>query len=159
VVQGDGLRQLRLGAIPPELRRHAVQAREHLAEAPRQPPGGLLERRRDRVAGGHHLTHEATEQHGVTCLINLLRGEKVLLLLAGGGVDVGGEVVGDRVLAMEEHRVRPQRAAPLDVRERPAPLLAVGAEVDLGSPPVALFPPAIEILVRDLIGCDPGGHC
>ena len=50
-------------------------------------------------------------------LIDLLRRQEVLLLLLGRGVDVGGEIVGDRVLAVEEHGVRPQRGLPLDLAE------------------------------------------
>ena len=63
------------------------------------------------------LAHEAREQHRVARLVDLLGREEVLLLLARRGVDVGREVVGDRVLAVEEHRVGPQRAAALDLGE------------------------------------------
>src|ERR671920_806323 len=57
----------------------------------------------------HDLLHEAREEDGVARLVDLLRGEEVLLLLARRGVDVRREVVGHRVLAVEEQRVHPQR--------------------------------------------------
>src|ERR1041384_4398557 len=46
------------------------------------------------------------------------------------GGDERREVVGDRVLAVEEHRVVPQRRPALELREALVPVLAVGGEVD-----------------------------
>ena len=68
----------------------------------------------------------------------------------GRGVDVGGEAVGDRVLAVEEHRVDPQRRLALDLGQR-LPALAVLAEVDVVGLPVALLPALVEVLVGDLV--------
>src|SRR5207302_7853720 len=59
-------------------------------------------------------------------------------------------VVGDRVLAVEEHRVLPQRRRALDVVQLDAPVLAVLREVELGRAPVPLLPAGVEVLVGDL---------
>ena len=74
------------------------------------------------VADADDLLHEALEEDRVARLVHLLGGEEVLLLLARGGVDERGEVVGHRVLADEEHRVVPERGAPLVLCERLVPL-------------------------------------
>src|SRR5262249_23764776 len=81
-----------------------------------------------------------------------LGGEEVLLLLARGGVDVRREVVGDRVLAVEEEGVQPERAAALLGREALVPVLAVAREVDLRRAPVAALPARVEVLVGDGVG-------
>ena len=130
---------------------HLVEQRERLAEAPgqlrlgrpRAPPAI------DPVAAPDDLVHEALEEHRVARLVDLLRGEEVLLLLARGGVDERREVVGDRVLADEEHRVVPQRGAALVVGHHLVPLAPVLAEVDLHRAPVAALPARVEILVGD----------
>jgi hypothetical protein len=88
------------------------------------------------------------EEDGVPRLVDLLRGEEVLLLLLRRRVDVGGEVVGHRVLAEEEHRVDPERRLALEVGER-VPALAVAGEVELVGAPVALLPALVEVLVGD----------
>ena len=75
---------------------------------------------RDRpVAAPDDLVHEALEEDRVARLVDLLGGEEVLLLLPRGGVDERREVVGDRVLAVEEHRVVPQRGAALVLGHAP----------------------------------------
>ena len=69
-----------------------------------------IQRRADVGPGAGDLAHEPREQHRVARLVDLLGGQEVLLLLARGGVDERGQVVGDGVLAVEEQRVGPQRA-------------------------------------------------
>jgi hypothetical protein len=96
--------------------------------------------------------HEALEEDRVARLVDLLGGQEVLLLLQRGGVDVGREVVGDRVLAVEEERVEPQRPAPLLLAEALVPVDAILAEVDLGGAPVAPFPSRVEVVVGDRVG-------
>ena len=71
------------------------------------------------VAALDDLVHEAVEEDGVARLVDLLGGEEVLLLLARGGVDERREVVGDGVLAVEEHRVVPQRGLALELARSP----------------------------------------
>jgi len=100
------------------------------------------------------------EEHGVSRFVDLLGREEVLLLLGRGGVDVGGERLGDAVLAVEEHREDPHRRLALDVGER-VPALAILREVDLGRLPIALLPAPVEVLIGDLggggcapLGCD-----
>jgi hypothetical protein len=131
--------------------RHVLEEAERLAVAPRQ----LGQRRAQRPADGavaeaDHLVHEALEEHAVARLVDLLRGEKVLLLLARRGVDVRAERVCDGVLAVEEQREQPQRAAALLGRHPLVPVDAVLREVDLGRAPVALLPARVEVLVVDL---------
>ena len=95
-----------------------VEQLERLAEAPRELGLGGLQPAGDRaVAALDHLVHEALEEHRVARLVDLLGGEEVLLLLARRGVDERREVVGHRVLAVEEHRVVPQRGAALELGE------------------------------------------
>src|SRR5882724_5082530 len=101
------------------------------------------------------------EEDRVARLVNLLAGEEVLLLLLRRRVDVGGEVVGDRVLAVEEHRVDPERRFALDLAER-LPTLAILAEVEVVGGPVAVLPALVKVLVADVAGgCGLGcyGHC
>ena len=107
------------------------------------------------VAAADDLVHEAVEEDRVAGLVDLLGGEEVLLLLARGGVDERREVVGDRVLAVEEHRVVPQRGAALVRGHHLVPLAAVLGEVDLHRAPVAALPARVEVLVGDL---GAGGH-
>ena len=109
----------------------------------------------DAVAEPADLVHEALEEDRVTRLVDLLRREEVLLLLARGGVDERGQVVGDGVLAVEEHRVVPQRGAPLVLGHHLVPLAPVLGEVDLHRAPVAALPAGVEIGVRNLRA---GGH-
>ena len=127
-----------------------VQQRERLAEAPGQLGLDGLQRRRaiDAVAAPDDLVHEALEEDRVARLVDLLGAQEVLLLLARGGVDERREVVGDRVLAVEEHRVLPQRGAALVLRHHLVPLAAVLGEVDLGRAPVAALPARVEIRRR-----------
>ena len=133
VVEGDRLREVRQRAVAAQLVGHPVEAVEDLAVAPAQVLLGVGEGRGDVVAGADHLLEEAVEEDRVAGLVDLLGREEVLLLLLRRRVDVGGEVVGDRVLAEEEHRVDPQRRLALDVGER-RPAVAVLAEVESRSP-------------------------
>ena len=107
------------------------------------------------VAAADDLVHEALEEDRVARLVDLLRGQEVLLLLARRGVDERREVVGDGVLAVEEHRVVPQRRAALVLGHHLVPLAAVLGEVDLQRAPVAALPARVEIVVGDLRA---GGH-
>jgi hypothetical protein len=91
------------------------------------------------------------EEDRVPRLVDLLGGEEVLLLLLRCRVDVGREVVGDRVLSVEEHRVDPERRAALDLVQR-FPAVAILAEVEVVGGPVALLPAAVEIFVGDVPG-------
>jgi hypothetical protein len=94
VVERDALGELGARAIAAQLVGHLVEPLEHLPEAPGQLRVGGLERARVAVAVLHDLAHEAAEEHGVTRLVHLLRGQEVLLLLARRGVDVRRQVVG-----------------------------------------------------------------
>jgi hypothetical protein len=91
------------------------------------------------------------EEDRVAGLVDLLRGEEVLLLFLRRRVDVGGEVVGDRVLAVEEHRVGPEGGLLLDLGKR-LPAGAVGGEVEVVGGPVAVLPTPVEVLVADRLG-------
>ena len=62
------------------------------------------------VADAGDFAHEPVEEDRVAGLVDLLGREEVLLLLQRRGVDVRRQVVGDRILAVEEQRVEPQRA-------------------------------------------------
>ena len=104
------------------------------------------------VADAADLLHEALEEDRVAGLVDLLGGEEVLLLLQRRGVDVGGEVVGDRVLAPEEQAVVPQRRLALELGEVLAPLARVLGEVELGGRPVAALPARVQVLVGDRVG-------
>ena len=153
VVHRHRLRELRARAVAPQLVGDPVEVLEGLDEAVGQLAARRLEPARDRaVAEPHDLVHEALEEDGVARLVDLLRGEEVLLLLARRGVDERRQVVGHRVLAVEEQRVVPQRRLALDVGERPVPVLAVLREVVLHRAPVALLPARVEVLVGDLVG-------
>jgi hypothetical protein len=152
VVHGHGLGELRSRAIAAQLVRDAVQHLEGAAEAPGELGLGGGEPARDRaVADLDHLVHEAPEEDGVARLVDLLGGEEVLLLLARRGVDERAQVVGDGVLAVEEHRVVPQRGPALQVREALAPVRPVLGEVDGHGRPVALLPASVEVRVGDLV--------
>ena len=106
VVHRHRPRQRDGAAVAPQLAGDLVQQREGLAEAPGQLGLDGLQRAGDRaVAAPDDLVHEALEEDRVARLVDLLGAEEVLLLLARGGVDERREVVGDRVLAVEEHRV------------------------------------------------------
>src|SRR5439155_11945778 len=87
-----------------------------------------------------YLAHETREEHGVTCLVDLLRDEEVLLLLEWRGLDVRGQSVGNGVLAPEEEGVVPERRLALELAELLLPLAPVLAEVQLGRSPVPLLP-------------------
>ena len=159
VVERDRGRELRPRVVRAQLAGHAAQAREDLAVAPRQLGLGRGEHAADGpVAAADDLVQEALEEHAVARLVGLLGGEEVLLLLARGGVDVGREVVGDRVLAVEEEGVEPQRAPRWSLGEPLLPVDPVPAEVDLGRPPVAALPARVEVLVGDRVGGDGGGR-
>ena len=126
-----------------------VEVGEGLAEAPGQLGLGGGERSADALAALDDLAHEAAEEDCVASLVDLLGGEEVLLLLERGGVDVRREVVGDGVLAVEEHRVVPQRGAALEIGEGLVPVLAVLGEVELGGLPVPVLPPLVQVVVGD----------
>ncbi len=153
VVERDRRGQLGARAVGAQLVGHDVQAVEDLAEA-----GGELGL--DRLkATGHRavadpadLLHEALEEDGVACLVDLLSRQEVLLLLERRRVDVGGEVVGYRVLAPEEQAVVPQRRLTLELGELLPPLARVLCEVQLHRRPVAVLPARVEVLVGDRVG-------
>jgi hypothetical protein len=154
VVERHGLGELDLRAVLAQLVGHLVQAREHHPVAPGQLGERGVEGRLDAaLAGADHLVHEAVEEDRVARLVDLLRGEEVRLLLERRRVDVRREVVGDRVLAVEEQRVQPQRAAPLLGRQLLVPVDDVLREVDLSRAPVPALPPCIKVLVADRVRC------
>jgi len=93
----------------------------------------------------------------VARLVDLLGGEEVLLLLERRRVDVGREVVGDRVLTPEEEAVVPERGLALELGEILAPLSRVLAEVELGRAPVASLPARVEVAVLDGVGREGAG--
>ena len=65
----------------------------------------------------------------------------------------------DRVFAVEEQRVGPQRAPAVQVGEPLRPVFAIGGEVDLGRAPVALLPARVQVGIGDLVGGNRvGGH-
>src|SRR5919201_5657962 len=82
-------------------------------------------------------------------LVHLLGGEEVLLFLARRGLNERRQVVRNRVLPVQEHRVVPERGAALEVAELLVPLPAVLGEIDLGRAPVALLPAPVEVVVGD----------
>ena len=149
VVERDRLRELRQRAVGAELLAHRLEPAEDALVAPAEMRLGEGEAVGERVAGADHFLEEAVEEDGVAGLVDLLGGEEVLLLLLRGGVDVGGEAVGDRVLAVEEHRVDPERRLALDLGQG-LPALLVLAEVDVVGLPVPLLPALVEVLVGDL---------
>ena len=151
VVEGDRLRVLGQRAVLAQFLRHLVEPVEDAVVAPVELGEGGGERLLQGVAvDADHLFEEAVEEHRVADLVDLLGGEEVRLLLGRGGGDVGGEGVGDPVLAVEEHRVDPHRRAALDVGEA-VPALAVAGEVDVVGAPVALLPALVEVLVGDVL--------
>ena len=151
VVERDRLRVLGQRAVLAQFLGHHVEAVEDAAVAPVELGQGGGERLLDRVAAdADHLLEEAVEEDRVADLVDLLGGEEVGLLLGRGGGDVGGEGVGDAVLAVEEHRVDPHRRAPLDVAEA-VPAGFVAGEVDVVGAPVALLPALVEVLVGDVV--------
>jgi hypothetical protein len=151
VVERDRLGELRQGAVLAQLLRHPVEAVEDAPVSPAQLRQGVGESGGDRVAGADHLLEEAVEKDRMARLVHLLGGEEVLLFFRRGGVDVGGEVVGDRVLAVEEHRVDPEAGALLHLVER-LPAGPVRGEVERRGAPVALLPAPVEVLVGDVGG-------
>jgi hypothetical protein len=162
VVERDRLRELGQRAVGVELVEHLLQPRESPAVAPVQLRLGEREPFGERVAGADDLLEEAAEEDGVASLVDLLRREEVLLLLGRGGLDVGGKAVGDRVLAVEEHRVDPHRRGALDVGEA-VPADAVLGEIEVVRRPVALLPALVEVRVGDLVDrprlvCGGDGH-
>ena len=152
VVERDRAGEVRQRAVAPQVVGHPVEAVEDVPIAPAELRLGVGERGGDRVAGADHLLEEPVEEDRVACLVDLLGGEEVLLLGPWRRVDVGGEVVGDGVLAVEEHRVDPARRAPLDLGQR-LPAVAVLGEVDRRRLPVRPFPALVEIVVADPLGC------
>src|SRR3954451_21592433 len=88
----------------------------------------------------------------MTSLVDLLGCQEVLLLRMGRGVDVGGEVVGNRVLAVVEQRVVPDRRVPLLLGEDLAPVVLVLGEVELRCRPIAGLPALVQVAVGDLVG-------
>ncbi len=152
VVERDGRGQLRGRAVLAQLVGHRVEAVEDLAEAGAELRTDRLQPARDgAVADPADLLHEALEEDRVARLVDLLGRQEVLLLLARGGVDVGGEVVGDGVLAPEEQAVVPYGGLSLEVREVLAPLARVLGEVELGRLPVAALPARVQVLVGDRV--------
>jgi hypothetical protein len=155
VVEGDRAGEVGQRAVPAQVRRHPVEAVEDVSVPPIELRLGVGERRGDRIAGADHLPEEAVKEHRVARLVDLLRGQEVLLLGGRRRVDVRGEVVGDRVLAVEEHRVDPERGPALDLAER-VPSVAVAAQVDRARAPVSLLPAGVEVVVAERIrGPDP----
>ena len=134
-----------------ELVDHPLEPPEDVAVPPAELRQGGLEAGGDVALDADDLLEEAVEEDGVAGLVDLLGGEEVLLLLLGGRLDIGGEAVGDRILAIEEHRVDPHGGLPLDLGEG-LPALLVLREVELGGLPVPLLPAAVEIVVGDLLG-------
>ena len=100
-----------------ELVDHPLEPPEDVPVAPAELRQGGLEAGGDVALDADDLLEEAVEEDGVAGLVDLLGGEEVLLLLFRGGLDVGGEAVGDCVLAVEEHRVDPHGGLPLDLGE------------------------------------------
>jgi hypothetical protein len=150
VVHRDRGGQVGQRLVPAQVVGDAVEAFERLAEAPGQLTLGGFQGAADvGVAALHDLAHEAREEDRVSCLVDLLRGQEVLLLLLRRGVDVGREVVGDGVFAVEEQGVVPERGPALKIGPLVVPLVAVLREVDLGRAPVALLPALVQVLVRD----------
>ena len=157
VVERDRLRVLGERAVLLQFLRHHVEAVEDAVVAPVQLRQGGGERLLEGVAADpDHLFEEAVEEDRVADLVDLLGGEEVGLLLGRRRGDVGGERVGDAVLAVEEHRVDPHRRAPLDLAEA-VPALAVLGEVDVVSAPVAVLPALVEVLVADVVHQALGG--
>ena len=159
VVERHGLGERPRRVVGAQLVGHPVQAAEDLAVA----PGELVLRGAQAVAeravaDADDLVHPAMEEDRVARLVDLLRGEEVLLLLQRRGVDVRREVVGDGVLAVEEQRVEPQRAAALLVGEVLVPVDPVLREVDVRRRPVAALPARVEVGVVDLVGRGGNGH-
>ena len=151
VVHRDRGGEVGLRAVLPEAVGHLVEVLEGLPEAPREVGVGRVQRAVDVLPALHDLLHEAAEEDGVARLVHLLGGQEVLLLLARGGVDERRQVVRHRVLAVEEHRVVPERGAALQVAELLVPLPAVFGEVDLRGAPVAFLPAAVEVVVGDAL--------
>src|SRR3954466_4534764 len=71
----------------------------------------------------------------------------------GCGIDVGEEVVGDRVLPVVEQRVVPDRRATLVLGEDLPPVVVVLGEVELGGRPVAGLPALVQIPICDPVRC------
>ena len=152
VVERDRGGQARQRRVRAQLVRHPVEPVEHLPEAPRELwPDRFQSAADGAVTEVAHLVHEAVEEDGVARLVDLLRGEEVLLLLGRRGVDVRRQPVGDGVLAPEEERVVPQRGAALELGHLLVPLAAVLGEVDLRRAPVALLPACVQVRVADLL--------
>jgi hypothetical protein len=140
-------------AVAAQLVGHPVEALEDLPVAPGDLRRSRAQPARHRaVAGADHLVQEALEEDRVARLVDLLGGQEILLLLERRRVDVGREVVGHRVLAVEEERVEPQRPAPLLLGEPLAPVDRVLREVDVRRAPVAPLPPRVEVVVGDRAG-------
>ena len=161
VVERHRLGELARRMVAAQLGGHRVEAAKELAMTPRElRQRGAQAARQGAVADARDLVHEAVKEDRMARLVDLLRREEVLLLLERRRVDVRREVVGDRVLAVEEQRVQPQRRGALLRRELLLPVDAVGGEVDLGRAPVAALPAGIEIGVVDLLrrGWDRHGH-
>jgi hypothetical protein len=105
---------------------HVLEVGERLAVAPGQVRRRRLQRAADGpVADADDLLEEALEEDRVAGLVDLLRGEELLLLLERRGLDVRAERVGDGVLAVEEEGEDPQRAAALLGRHALVPVDAV----------------------------------
>ncbi len=154
VVHRDRGGQVGLRLVPPQRVGDPVEPLEGLAEAPGQLGlGGGECARVGAVAAADDLAHEAAEEHRVASLVDLLGGEEVLLLLERRGVDVGRQVVGDRVLAVEEQRVVPQGGLALELAPLLVPLDSILGEVDLRGAPVALLPPRVQVVVGDPVDC------
>ena len=152
VVERDRSGQTRQRRVLAQLVRHPVEPVEHLPEAPRELwPDRLQSAADGAVTEVADLVHEAVEEHGVARLVDLLRGEEVLLLLGRRGGDVRRQPVGDGVLAPEEERVVPKRRAALELGHLLVPLAAVLGEVDLRRAPVALLPACVQVRVADLL--------
>ena len=106
VVERQRLGELARRAIGAQLGGHGVEPPEELAMTPGELGESRAEPAREAaVADADDLVQEAVKEDGVARFVDLLRREEVLLLLERRRIDVRREVVGDRVLAVEEQRV------------------------------------------------------
>ena len=153
VVERHALGELGPRPVAAQLVGVAVEVLERAPEAVRQlrldrtqPAGDVA------LAEPGDLVHEALEEDGVARLVDLLRGEEILLLLTGSGVDERREVVRDGVLAPEEEGVVPQRGLALVGAEDLLPLAPVLDEVELGRAPVPALPAGVQVVVGERVG-------
>ena len=99
----------------------------------------------ERVVEPHDLAEVAVEELHVPRLVDLLGGEKRLLLLVLVGHDEPGELRGHPLLSHEERREAPEMLLPLLLRQR-RPLLLVSLQVDRLRLPLLALPELVELL-------------